>query len=135
MSFAISAIVYLPVVGITGGFPTSWPSPSTVTAVLILAILCSGVAFVAMFALVAEIGPLRMTAAAYLNTAIAVVLGAVMLAEPITLVTLLGFALVVGGSYLVTRNAPAQPAPDPAFAPDRAGQETPLGCGSPSLRP
>ena len=56
-----------------------------------------------MFALVAEIGPVRATTITYVNPAVAIVAGAVVLHEPITPATAAGFMLVLLGSALVTR--------------------------------
>jgi len=58
---------------------------------------------VLMFALIAEIGPIRMTAITYVNPAVAVVAGALVLSEPITIWTLVGFGLILVGCALVTR--------------------------------
>ena len=44
-----------------------------------------------------------MTVITFLNPAVAVFLGVVVLAEPITLGLILGFPLVLLGSYLATR--------------------------------
>lgn len=120
LSFVITSALYVPVVAVTGTFPTAWPTPTTLLSLAILAVVCSGVAFLVMFALVAEIGPVRMTAITYVNTAVAVALGAVMLGEHVTPVTVVGFALVVGGSYLVTRRKSAEPPVDGVTEPASA---------------
>lgn len=113
LSLALTAIVYLPLTAITGGFPTQWPSGRVVGSVLGLAVGCSAIAFVVMIALIAEIGPVRATAITYVNPAVAILAGAVFLGERLTSWTLAGFVLVLAGSYLVThRRAPA-PAPTP----------------------
>ncbi len=115
LSFVITATLYVPVVGLTGTFPRAWPAPTTLASLVVLAVVCSGVAFLVMFALIAEIGPVRMTAITYLNTAVAVALGAAMLGEHITPATIGGFALAVGGSYLVTRRRLPASRPDQAL--------------------
>lgn len=112
-ALTISALIYLPVVALTGGWPTVVPSAATVSAVLVLAIVCSAAAFLVMFALVAEIGPIRMTAITYVNPAVAVVAGAVVLGESVSAWTIIGFALILVGCALVTR-------------PDRAGVDNPV---------
>ena len=61
-------------------------------------------------ALVGEVGPVRATTITYLNPAVAVIAGAVILGEPVTVWTVVGFVLVVTGSYLVNRGGPPQPA-------------------------
>jgi drug/metabolite transporter (DMT)-like permease len=56
-----------------------------------------------MVALVAEIGPVKATAITYVNPAVAIIAGAVVLGERVTVWTIVGFVLVLLGSYLVTR--------------------------------
>ncbi len=102
-ALALSALVYLPVVAITGGWPRSVPSLPVIGSVVVLAVVCSALAFVVMFALVAEIGPIRMTAITYVNPAVAVIAGAIVLSEPITIWTIIGFVLILVGCALVTR--------------------------------
>ncbi|MBN9606025.1 MAG: EamA family transporter [Actinomycetales bacterium] len=119
VSLAITAIVYLPVVALTGAFPSAWPSSSTIIAVVVLAVVCSALAFVLMVALIGEIGPVRATAITYLNPAVAIAAGALVLGEAITVWTIVGFVLVIGGSFLVTRRrGEAEPAvlPSPGAA-------------------
>ena len=71
-----------------------------------------------MFALVAEIGPMRMTTITYVNPAVAIVAGALILGERVTVVTVVGFVLVLAGSYLVTRKRRELVAPpDPEAVP------------------
>jgi drug/metabolite transporter (DMT)-like permease len=118
LSLAIAAIVYIPVVLLTGGVPTEVPSPPVIISVLLLGAVCSALAFVLMFALVDEVGPMRMTTVTYLNPAVAIVAGALILGEKVTIWTVVGFVLVIGGSFLVNRRR-KQPlaAPDPVAAP------------------
>jgi drug/metabolite transporter (DMT)-like permease len=78
--------------------------------VLTLAVICTAAAFMLLFALVNEVGPVRATTITYLNPAVAVVAGAVVLDEPVTVWTVVGFLLVVTGSYLVNRGGrPSEP--------------------------
>lgn len=114
VSLAITAIVYLPVVALTGGFPSAWPSTPAVVAIVVLAVVCSALAFVLMVALIGEIGPVRATAITYLNPAVAIAAGALVLGEAITVWTVVGFVLVIGGSFLVTRR---RGEPEPAVLP------------------
>jgi len=74
---------------------------------------------VLMFALVAEIGPIRMTAITYVNPAVAVVAGALVLSEPITIWTLVGFGLILVGCALVTRPDRRADAPTGDTAPQQ----------------
>lgn len=114
VSLGAAAVVYIPFVAFTGAFPTAWPSAPVIVAIVVLAVVCSALAFVLMVALVGEIGPVRMSAITYVNPAVAILAGAIFLSEVVTVWTVVGFALVLSGSYLVTRRrkdviAPAGP--------------------------
>ncbi|MCU1418217.1 MAG: hypothetical protein JWP32_2391 [Schumannella sp.] len=130
-SLALAALIYIPIVAVTGSFPTAWPSPGVVGSVIALGVVCSALAFLLMFTLIAEIGPMRMTTITYLNPAVAIVAGALVLGEAVTVVTIIGFALVLGGSYLVTRKRapeiPADPDAAPAVAEAAEGVEEETG--------
>jgi drug/metabolite transporter (DMT)-like permease len=51
----------------------------------------------------AEIGPARASLVTYMNTAFAVVLGVLLLNEPLTIGIIVGLPLVLIGSYLASR--------------------------------
>jgi drug/metabolite transporter (DMT)-like permease len=123
LSLGITAVVYIPAVVVTHSWPTAWPSASVIIAILILALVCSAVAFVVFFALIAEIGPTRATAVTYVNPAIAIIAGAILLGEKVTVWTVVGFVLVIAGSWLVTRRAASKPeAPvEPLSVPEAIG--------------
>jgi drug/metabolite transporter (DMT)-like permease len=103
MSLAITALVYLPL-GLAQA-PSSWPSTKVVLAVCGLAVVCTAVAFLVFFALIAEIGPTRSTVITYVNPAVAVLLGVTLLDEDFTAATAVGFVLILAGSVLATRRA------------------------------
>ena len=103
VSMAGTALIYVPIVLIAGSWPHSAPPAGTIAAVVTLAVLCSAGAFLAMIALIAEIGPVRSTAITYINPGVAIIAGAIFLNEQITVWTLAGFVLVLAGSWLVTR--------------------------------
>jgi drug/metabolite transporter (DMT)-like permease len=104
LSLGIAAVIYLPFVALTNSFPTRVPSVPVILSIVALAAVCSAAAFLIMFALIAEIGPMRMTTITYLNPAVAIAAGALILGERITVWTVVGFVLVIGGAYLVTRH-------------------------------
>jgi drug/metabolite transporter (DMT)-like permease len=113
MSLALTALVYLPV-GLAQA-PSSWPSTKVVLAVCGLAVVCTAVAFLVFFALIAEIGPTRSTVITYVNPAVAVLLGVTLLDESFTAATAAGFALILAGSVLATRRSGAvEPVDRPA---------------------
>ena len=103
VSLAGAAIAYIPVVVFTGAWPAVWPSASVTVAIVVLAVVCSGLAFLLMIGLVAEIGPVKATTITYVNPAVAILAGVAVLGERVTVWTVLGFALVLAGSWLVTR--------------------------------
>ena len=67
-----------------------------------LAFICSALAFLLFFALIAEVGPSRSTIITYVNPAVAVLLGVVLLGEPVTAGIVIGFPLILAGSVLAT---------------------------------
>jgi drug/metabolite transporter (DMT)-like permease len=108
LSLTLCALVYVPVVLLGGGLPRTRPGTDVVLAVVTLAVVCTAVAFLLLFFLIGEVGPVRATTITYVNPAVAVVAGAVVLDEPVTAWTVLGFVLVVLGSVLVTRRPAAR---------------------------
>lgn len=109
VSLAGAALMYVPIVLLTGGWPTTVPSGQVIFAVVVLAVVCSALAFLMLLALIGEVGPVRATAITYLNPAVAILLGALVLGERITVWTIIGFVLVLAGSYLVTRRITRTP--------------------------
>ncbi|HEX4471546.1 MAG TPA: DMT family transporter [Nocardioides sp.] len=108
-ALTVTAVVYVPIVLVSDGVPGALPSAKVVWSVVALAVVCTAAAFMLLFALVNEVGPVRATTITYLNPAVAVVAGAVILNEPVTVWTVVGFALVVTGSYLVNRGGRPHP--------------------------
>jgi drug/metabolite transporter (DMT)-like permease len=104
-SVALTALAYLPVAAFS--LPSEVPSAKVVGSVLGLAVACTALAFVLFFALIAEVGPVRATVITYINPAVAAVLGVSILGERFTWGMGVGFALVLVGSVLATRGAPA----------------------------
>src|SRR5688500_14796175 len=115
-SLALTMIAYAPV-GITQ-LPSTVPSLQVIVAVLILGVVCTAIAFLVFFPLIAEVGPARATVITYVNPAVALALGVALLHEPLTLGIVVGFALIVLGSVLATR--PAQAREVTSLAPRRS---------------
>ncbi len=112
VSLAINSVIYLPF-GIAA-WPTKGASATAWTSVVVLGVLCTALAFVALFALIGEVGAPRAQVITYINPAVAVVLGVAVLSEPVTLGLAIGFPLVLLGSWLGTRSGPvleAEPHP------------------------
>jgi drug/metabolite transporter (DMT)-like permease len=106
LGLTVTAVAYAPVVALTHGWPATWPAPSVLASVVVLAVVCSAAALTIMVLLVAEIGPVRTTAVTYVNPAVALVAGAVILGEPVTGWSLAGFALILAGCCLVAASGP-----------------------------
>ena len=108
VSLGLCAIVYAPLAAVR--WPPALPPVDAIVAVIVLAVVCTALAFLLFFALIAEIGPVRATVITYVNPAVAAVLGVVVLQENFTLGMAIGFVLVLAGSVLATRR-PAVAAP------------------------
>jgi drug/metabolite transporter (DMT)-like permease len=105
LALAVTSVAYAPAAVFDA--PDHWPRASVVLSVVTLAVVCTAIAFVCFFALIAEIGPVRATVITYVNPAVAAVLGVSILGEHFTVGMGVGFALVLAGSVLATRPAPA----------------------------
>lgn len=104
LAMAIVAIVYaIPAALALPKEIASNPPMESWLSLLGLGVICSAIAFVAFFRLIKEIGSTRSTLVTYMNMAVAVVLGIILLGEPITVGILIGMPLVVLGSVLATR--------------------------------
>jgi drug/metabolite transporter (DMT)-like permease len=110
-SLIVATIIYAPFA------PFLWPQTFGVPAVLSvigLGVLCTAAAFIVFFALIAEVGPARATVITYVNPAVAILLGALVLKEPLTMGMAVGFPLVILGSFLGTSRAKSDPVATPA---------------------
>jgi len=112
LSLSLVAIVYSPftVTELAGGLP----SGQVIAAVLVLALVCTALAFVLFFELIAAAGPVRATIITFVNPAVAVLLGILILSEPLTWGVAIGFPLVLLGSYLSTRPTTSREAEESA---------------------
>jgi drug/metabolite transporter (DMT)-like permease len=103
-SLVLPAIVFAPL-GLTH-LPGAFPPPQVLVAVALLGVVCTALAFLLFFALIAEVGPVRATVITYVNPAVALALGVALLGEPLTIGAGVGFALILVGLSLATRRAP-----------------------------
>jgi drug/metabolite transporter (DMT)-like permease len=124
-SLIISAVVYAPFT------PLVWPdhmvSPQAIGSVVVLAVVCTAGAFLVMFALIAEVGPSRMTFITYINPAVAIILGAAVLQEPLTIGLAIGFPLVIIGSILGTWKSKVRPPEAAGTGPELEDEASPTG--------
>ena len=111
-SLVLTALFYAPLA--LPQLPRAMPSGKVLLSVLILAVVCTALAFLIFFALIGEVGPVRATVITYFNPAVALLLGVVVLREPFTLGAVVGFSLILVGSVLATRRTSALAGPVPA---------------------
>ncbi len=100
-SLSFAAIIYAPAAALT--WPSSVPSVQVLASLAALAVICTALAFVLFFKLIAEVGPARAVVFTYVNPAVAVALGVAVLGEPLTVEMVAAFVLILGGSVLATR--------------------------------
>jgi drug/metabolite transporter (DMT)-like permease len=105
LAMALTTIFWAPVA------VAQWPSSislNSALAIVALGIFSTAIAFILFFKLMDEIGPARGSLVTYLNTAVAVVLGVIILKEPLTVGIIIGLPLVLIGSYLASRKSQAK---------------------------
>ena len=100
LSFA--TVVYAPAAALA--WPPALPQPRVLAALAALGAICTALAFVLFFKLIAEVGPARATVITYINPAVAVTLGVTVLGEPLTAEIAASFVLILAGSILATRS-------------------------------
>jgi drug/metabolite transporter (DMT)-like permease len=103
-SMVVATVIYAPFAPFL--LPESVPAEAA-WSVVGLGLLCTAAAFMVFFALIAEVGPSRATVITYVNPAVAILLGALVLSEPLTLGMAIGFPLVLAGSVLGTSRVAA----------------------------
>jgi drug/metabolite transporter (DMT)-like permease len=99
-SIALAAVLYAPFAAFS--LPDELPGWKVNASVVALAVICTALAFLVFFQLIAEVGPVRATVITYVNPAVAAVLGVSILGEHLTAGMAAGFALVLAGSVLAT---------------------------------
>jgi drug/metabolite transporter (DMT)-like permease len=77
----------------------------TIWSVVLLILLPTLSGFLLFFDLIVDAGPARATVVTYVNPAVAIILGILILSEPITIGLLLGFPLIIAGSIFATSGA------------------------------
>lgn len=114
LSLAAVGLFYLPI-----GMLTQHEAPTTRSTVSLVAlgVLCTALAFMAFFALIAEVGPARAPLFTYVNPVVAIVLGTILLGEELSVGLVIGFPLVILGCWLAATGGSgarrARPGPAP----------------------
>jgi drug/metabolite transporter (DMT)-like permease len=103
IAMAMTAVFYSPALFFL--WPDRAVSHNAIYSLIALGVFSTGIAFAIFFTVMAEIGPTRASLVTYMNTAFAVVLGVIVLNEPLTVGILVGLPLVLIGSYLASRKS------------------------------
>lgn len=111
VSLLIAALIYLPL--------TIWRAPAHLSAqagwsIVALGVLSTALAFIFMFRLTALAGPSRTSVVTYINPAVAILLGVLVLGEPLTIGLLLGFPFIILGAVMATSRSRASGSAEPA---------------------
>jgi len=107
----MAAVVYAPFAALT--WPHKAPSLEVLGALAGLGVVCTAAGFLVFFRLIAEVGPARATVITYVNPAVAVALGVLILGEHLTVAIGAAFVLILGGSVLATRPGSSPRTPEP----------------------
>ena len=98
------------------------PDLEVIVSLFVLGSICTALAYLLFFALVGEVGAGRGTAVTYVDPAIAVFLGVTLLGEPLSAAIIVGFLLIIAGSWLSTGGS--LPPPLSHLLRTRSGQQT-----------
>ena len=88
-------------------FPQQAPSATVVYSILGLALLCTSVAYLIFFRLIASIGAVKAVSVTLLVPIFGVVWGVLFLAETVHLNTVLGLVIILSGVFLSSRSGAA----------------------------
>ncbi len=97
---SVATVVLLPLT--VTRLPGHMPGLEVLASLLVLGLVCTALAYLTFFALVAEVGASRGTVFTYVNPAVSVLLGVIFLSESLTVATIAGFLLIIAGSWVST---------------------------------
>jgi drug/metabolite transporter (DMT)-like permease len=109
-ALVVTAVVYAPFAVPRLGQVADAPA-SALLSVTALGVVCTALAMALFFALIRETGPQRALIITFVNPAVAVLLGVLLLDEPFTLGLAVGLPLILAGCALATRRSPARAEP------------------------
>lgn len=96
----MTTVLFAPLVA--ARLPSHLPGWNVFASLIALGLVCTALAELTYFALVAEVGASRGIVFTYVNPVVSVLLGVAFLAEPLTISILCGFVLILAGSYFST---------------------------------
>jgi drug/metabolite transporter (DMT)-like permease len=116
-SLVVASIILLPLAWLSA--PIEVPGTIAILSVAALGVMCTALALLLYFFLIHEAGAARASVVAYINPAVAALLGVLVLNEPFGWGSVLGLGFILFGSWLATSHPQAQPSTAPG-APERA---------------
>jgi drug/metabolite transporter (DMT)-like permease len=129
----LAALAYTPAAILA--WPHRMPSGRVLAALIALGIGCTACAFIVFLGLIREVGTSRAMVFTYINPAVAVAAGVVLLGEPFTATIAASFGLILAGSLLATGFRRGEPAPAPAAdGPAADGPAVPAARGTRGAR-
>ena len=114
-SLSVAALVLLPFA--LWSAPAQMPSLTSISSVIVLGVVCTALALILFFYLIHAAGASRAAVVAYINPAIAALLGVLVLHEPFGPGLVIGLGMILFGSWLATsgkRQPEGVPAPSSA---------------------
>jgi drug/metabolite transporter (DMT)-like permease len=103
-SLIVAAVILAPLA--LWAAPPRVPSTMAITSVAVLGLLCTALALLLYFWLISQAGAARASVVAYINPAVAAVLGVFVLDEPFGFNTAIGLGMILLGSWLATHKSP-----------------------------
>jgi len=123
----LAALVYAPAAAVT--WPHHLPSGQVLTSLAALGVICTAAAFLVFLRLIREVGPTRAMVFTYVNPAVAVAGGVLLLGEPFTATVAAAFVLILAGSVLASGGRRTQPNQQQPGQPTRARRARKLRSG------
>jgi len=106
----LAALVYTPAAILT--WPHQLPSGQVLASLAALGVICTAAAFIVFLQLIREVGTSRAMVFTYVNPAVAVAAGVLLLGEPFTATMAAAFVLILSGCVLATGGRRARPDQD-----------------------
>jgi drug/metabolite transporter (DMT)-like permease len=102
----LAALIYTPAAVVT--WPRHLPSGQVLASLAALGVICTAAAFLVFLRLIREVGPTRAMVFTYVNPAVAVAGGVLVLGEPFTVTIAAAFVLILAGCVLATASRRGQ---------------------------
>ena len=103
-SLTLAAIVLAPAALLAP--PMRLPGPAALASIIVLGVVCTAIGLTIFFRLIVEAGPNRASLITYVNPVVAVIVGMAVLGERLSIVSMLGMLMILGGSWLATTGSP-----------------------------